>query len=210
MSAIEVLLKERHALCDTMAAVGPDAPTLCTGWLTADLAAHLLAREKRPDAAPGVVLGGPFAKHTQRVMDGYKAKGYDVMLSELRQGPPKWMRAGPLAKANVGENWIHHEDVRRANGQGPRPRDPAISEILWGSLALAAVLARRKLEGAGLVLKAADGRERTVKAGEALVTVRGQPDELALWMAGRQEAAVVELEGDPAAVAIVLATKLSI
>ena len=131
---IEVLLKERHALCDTMAEAGAEAPTLCTGWLTADLAAHLLAREKRPDAAPGVVLGGPFAKHTQRVMDGYKAKGYDVMLSELRQGPPKWMRAGPLAKANVGENWIHHEDVRRANGQGPRPPDPELDDILWGAL----------------------------------------------------------------------------
>ena len=84
---------------------------------------------------------------------------------------------GLLAKANVGENWIHHEDVRRLrNGQGPRPSDPELDDILWGSLALAAVLARRKLEGAGLVLKAADGRERTVKMAELLVTLRGQPD----------------------------------
>ena len=87
---------------------------------------------------------------------------------------------------------------------------PSLDDILWGGLALAAVLARRKLKGAGLVLKSADGRERTVKMAEPLVTLRGQPDELALWMAGRQESAVVELEGDPAAVAIVLATKLSI
>ena len=50
MSATDVLLKERAALCDTLAAVGAEAPTLCEGWLTADLAAHLLAREKRPDA----------------------------------------------------------------------------------------------------------------------------------------------------------------
>ena len=59
MSAVDVLLKERGALCDTIAETGPDAPTLCVGWLTADLAAHLMARENRPDAAAGIILPGP-------------------------------------------------------------------------------------------------------------------------------------------------------
>jgi hypothetical protein len=26
-------------------------------------------------------------------------------------------RKGPLAAANVNENYVHHEDVRRANGE---------------------------------------------------------------------------------------------
>ena len=39
---------ERLALADLMAEVGPDAPTLCGGWTTRDLAAHLLLRERRP------------------------------------------------------------------------------------------------------------------------------------------------------------------
>ncbi len=43
MTAVDVLLKERAALCDALAETGPEAPTLCAGWLTADLAAHLLA-----------------------------------------------------------------------------------------------------------------------------------------------------------------------
>jgi len=44
MSATAVLLQERAALCDTLEQYGPDAPTLCTGWMTLDLAAHLVAR----------------------------------------------------------------------------------------------------------------------------------------------------------------------
>src|SRR5262249_24979832 len=113
VSATDLLLQERGALCDTLVSVGPEAPTLCTGWLTADLAAHLLAREKRPDAGPGIIVPGPFARHTQRVMEKYKAKGYDPMITELRAGPPRLFRVGPMAAANVVENWIHHEDVRR-------------------------------------------------------------------------------------------------
>ena len=45
--------RERAALVTTMRAVGPDAPTLCGDWTTRDLAAHLVLRERRPDAAPG-------------------------------------------------------------------------------------------------------------------------------------------------------------
>ena len=48
--------RERYALCDTFEAVGPDAPTLCTPWRTRDLAAHLVIREGRPDAAVGLLV----------------------------------------------------------------------------------------------------------------------------------------------------------
>lgn len=47
---------ERHALCDLFMEVGPDAPTLCGEWTTRDLAAHLVVRESRPDAAAGILL----------------------------------------------------------------------------------------------------------------------------------------------------------
>jgi uncharacterized protein (TIGR03085 family) len=210
VSAVDVLLKERAALCDTLAQYGAEAPTLCEGWLTADLAAHLLAREKRPDAGLGIVLPGPFAKHTQRVVDQYKAKGYDVMIQELRHGPPKYFRVGPMAALNVGENWIHHEDVRRANGEGPRPADPEVDDILWSSLKTATFLARRKLKTVGLGLKTPEGQERVVKQADPLVTMVGAPGELVLFMSGRKESADVHLDGPHEAVAIVLATKLGI
>jgi uncharacterized protein (TIGR03085 family) len=210
MSAVDVLRRERQALCDTLVVVGPDAPTLCEGWLTADLAAHLLARERRPDAGPGLVLGGPFARHLQRVMDGYQAKGYGAMLDQLRAGPPWLFRIGPMAALNVGENWIHHEDVRRANGHGPRPADTELDDILWNGLRTAALMARRRLHDEGLLLRSADGRERTVKDAHPLVTITGAPGELALFMAGRKEAAEVRLDGDHAAVAAVMAAKFGL
>ncbi len=55
---------ERACLCDVLTEFGEDAPTLCEGWLTRDLAAHLFVRERRPLAMPGILLGGPFAKLT--------------------------------------------------------------------------------------------------------------------------------------------------
>ena len=45
---------EREALADALASAGPDAPTLCEGWTAHDLAAHLIAREHRPDSTPGI------------------------------------------------------------------------------------------------------------------------------------------------------------
>ena len=48
--------RERSALVESMRATGPDAPTLCEGWTTRDLAAHLVVREYRPDAAAGIVV----------------------------------------------------------------------------------------------------------------------------------------------------------
>jgi uncharacterized protein (TIGR03085 family) len=206
----DLLRRERDDLCDTLAATGPDAPTLCTGWLTADLAAHLLAREHRPDAGPGIVVGGPLARHTQRVMDGYKAGGYDQMIDALRRGPPWLFRTGPMAAPNVVENWVHHEDVRRANGQPPRPADNDADDILWGSLRLSALIARRRLGGAGLVLRTPDGRDRVVKQADPLVTLAGPPGEIVLFMSGRKEAAEVDLDGAPEAVAILRAAKLGL
>ena len=43
---------ERQALCSLLEDRGPLAPTLCEGWTTADLAAHLYVRERKPLAAP--------------------------------------------------------------------------------------------------------------------------------------------------------------
>lgn len=210
MSAVDVLLRERAELCDTLDAVGPAAPTLDEGWLSADLAAHLLARETRPDAAIGIVVPGPFARHTQRVMKRLEAKGYEHMVNALRSGPPRLHRLGPMARANVLENWIHHEDVRRPRGDGPRVLDPETDAILWDSLRLSALINKRRVKGAGLTLRTPGGRERIVKGAEPMVTVTGEPGELVLFMSGRKEAAAVELDGTPDAVALVRAAKFGL
>ena len=202
-TATQVLLKERAALCDTMEKFGPDAPTLCKGWQTIDLAAHLVAREARSDAALGLVLPGPFKRHLQIVMDRYKAKGYDALVAMLRTGPPWMHRTGPLATANVNENFIHHEDVRRASGEGPRAIDDDMDAILWRMLGFGARMSKRAVKGAALTLRTPDGRERVVSTTGDTVTMTGAPGELTLFMSGRKDAAEVTLDGEATAIAIV-------
>jgi uncharacterized protein (TIGR03085 family) len=209
VSATTVLLKERAALCDTLEKYGPEAPTLCEGWLTLDLAAHLIAREARSDAAIGLVVP-VFAGHLQRVMNRYRAKGYDTLVAMLRTGPPWMHRTGPLATANVNENFIHHEDVRRASGEGPREIDAEMSEIIWKMLGFG--VRRSRLHGVALTLRTPAGREKAItKEGEGdPVVMTGEPGELALFMSGRKEAAAVTHDGPPDAVAVVLGAELGI
>ena len=207
MTATQVLLKERAAMCDTLEKFGPEAPTLCEGWLTLDLAAHLVAREARSDAALGLVV--PALKgHLQHVMDKYKAKGSDTLVGMLRTGPPWMHRTGPLATANVNENFIHHEDVRRASGESPRTLDPEMSDIIWKMVGFA--VRKKALHGVALTLRTPDGREKVLtKEGEAVV-MTGEPGELSLFMAGRKEAAVVTHDGPPDAIAIVIGAEFGI
>lgn len=93
---MSVAQRERAALVATMRSVGPDAPTLCDGWTTRDLAAHLVIREYRVDAAPGILIP-LLAGHTAKVQDEVaRNTEWNALL------------------ANVAEMFIHHEDVRRA------------------------------------------------------------------------------------------------
>ena len=64
---------ERAALCDLFLRVGPDAPTLCEGWATDDLATHLVIRERKPLSGPGLVMGGAAARMTERILARTKA-----------------------------------------------------------------------------------------------------------------------------------------
>jgi uncharacterized protein (TIGR03085 family) len=209
MTTTESLLKERAALCDTFEKHGPEAPTLCAGWSTLDLAAHLVAREARSDAAVGLVFP-PLAKHLQNVMDRYKTRGYDALVAMLRTGPPWMHRIGLLAIANVNENFVHHEDVRRPSGDGPRALDDEMDAILWRMLGFSARMSKRSFNGAALTLRTPDGRARVVSTGGPAVSMTGVPGELTLYMSGRKEAAEVAIDGDPVAVAIVHAADLGV
>jgi uncharacterized protein (TIGR03085 family) len=209
MSATSVLLTERAAMCDTFEKFGPDAPTLCEGWTTLDLAAHLAAREARSDAAVGLVV--PFlAGHLQKVMDQYKAKGYDHLVGMLRTGPPWMHRTGPLASANVNENFVHHEDVRRPAGESPRALDEEMDQILWKMLSFGARMSRKALRGAALTLRTPDGREKVVTKDGSPVVMTGETGELILFMSGRKDAAVVTHDGSDEAVGILLAANLGV
>ena len=66
-----------------------DAPTLCDPWTTRDLAAHLVVRERRPDAAIGIVLSKA-AGYTDKVQSGVAATEWGALVDTVRSGPPVW------------------------------------------------------------------------------------------------------------------------
>src|SRR5580700_5439680 len=205
---------ERVALCALLADLGPDQPTLCEGWQTADLAAHLVLRERRPDASAGII-GGPLARYTRMVQSRLAQRTpYADLIKLIRTGPPRFSPMGiPGAdeRINVVEFFVHHEDVRRAQPDWePREIDQALSDIFWRRLGVARLLLRKAPVGVELVREGGqsrDGRVRiTAKAKTPVVTVIGTPAELTLWCMGRTSAARVRLDGSDADVAALRAT----
>jgi uncharacterized protein (TIGR03085 family) len=201
MDSTSLLRKERQALCDTLTELGPDAPTLCEGWTTADLAAHLMVREREPLAAAGILLPGPFARFNHRRMEAAKAGGYQRLIDWLRGGPYGLWRLRPMQAVNVGEYFVHHEDARRANGLEPRPADPDLDGALWRMLRTFGRRQLRQLRGFGVVAQAPDGRSTVLRKGFPEARIAGAPGEVVLYVMGRKQAARVELSGSEMAVA---------
>ncbi|GAA1336024.1 TIGR03085 family metal-binding protein [Saccharothrix algeriensis] len=193
---------ERRLLTGLFAEVGPDAPTLCDPWRTRDLAAHLVLRERRPDAAAGILLP-PLAGHTRAVQDRYAARPWGELVALVRSGPPRWSPYALLDEAvNSVEYFVHHEDVRRArDGWEPRSPDPRRDAVLWRGLRAAARLTYRR-SPVGVVLRRPDGESITAKAGADPVVLTGQVSELLVHAFGR-ERAEVEYDGGRDAVAAV-------
>ena len=54
---------------------------------------------------------------------------------------------------NLNEFFVHHEDVRRANGSGPRTNPPAEDAALFRNVARARWFLSRRLRGVGLELE---------------------------------------------------------
>ena len=98
MSPVNVARLERAAICDLFDELGPDQPTLCEGWTTRDLAAHLVTRERRPDAAVGILVK-PVSGFTEQVRAAAAKRPFDELIGQLRR-PPFWtMSAGPYHHA---------------------------------------------------------------------------------------------------------------
>jgi uncharacterized protein (TIGR03085 family) len=201
---------ERAALCALLEETGPRAPTLCEGWQTLDLAAHLVLRERRPDAAAGV-MGGPLAGHTERVRRTLIDRTpYQQLVDEIRNGPPRlsvFALPGMDERLNTVEYFVHHEDVRRgADGWQPRDLSEGLTDALWQRLSASKLLFRRSPVGVELArddLITDRGQRQvrmTARARTPVVTVTGHPAELILWALGRTGAAQVRLDGNTDAV----------
>ena len=189
--------RERRELAELFEQVGPDAPTLCEGWDASDLAAHIVVRERRPDTGPGILFA-PLAGYSEKVRRGYASKPWPELVELVRSGPPllsPFALPGVDRLANTMEFFIHHEDVRRANGLGPREGIDDVQRAIADVLRRAARLYARRMGDAGLVLVLPDGSTITARSGEPAANLIGPPIELALYLTGRKAAAQVELEG---------------
>ncbi|WRZ93464.1 TIGR03085 family metal-binding protein [Streptomyces sp. NBC_01007] len=194
--------RERLLLADLLEAVGPDAPTLCEGWNSRDLAAHVVVRERRPDAAGGLVVK-QLAPRLERVMAEFAEKPYEELIQLIRTGPPRFspFSLKQLDEAsNVVEYYVHTEDVRRAQPDWtPRELDTVFQEALWSRLDRTARLMGRGAP-TGVVLRRPNGQTTVLNKGTPVVTVTGEPSELLLFGFGRQSVADVELDGDKDAI----------
>ncbi len=201
--------RERLLLADLLETAGPEAPTLCEDWKTRDLAAHVVVRERRPDAAGGILIK-QLAPRLDRVMEEFTAKPYEELIQLIRTGPPRF---SPFSlkqideASNTIEFYIHTEDVRRARPDWtPRELDPVFQDALWSRLERTARLMGRG-SPTGLVLRRPNGQTAVAHRGTPVVTVTGEPAELLLFLYGRQQVADVELDGEKDAIAKLHETK---
>lgn len=201
------ILSERRELCALFLDLGPDAPTCCEGWRTRHLAAHLWAREHRPDVGPGLVLGGVFGRHTARVEAKVAERPYEQLVADLRAGAPVQWPGRWAPSFDTHEWFVHHEDVRRANGSGPRDDLGDLDDELWKALGRWGRQLTRKLD-IGVTLETPDGRSREARSGAPVATLVGAPGELLLFLFGR--AGQVEVRGDAAATAAIAAANFGI
>ncbi len=193
VAGVKTARSERAALVDAARAAGPDAPTLCGEWTVRELLAHLVLREGRLDAAAGILLR-PLARYTERVQAEIAARPFEHLLDAVASGPPRW---SPMRlvdeQANLGEFFVHTEDIRRAvTGWTPRALGENVERGLHDVVAR---IARLTMRGAPLRISLTTEAGTVVAAGRGpAVAVIGAIGEVTMWAFGRDEA-LVTFEG---------------
>lgn len=205
---------ERLLLCEELDRLGPDRPTLCEGWQTRDLAAHIAVRDGRPDLSLGRVvpfLSGHLEREQRKIANG----DYAALVDRVRRGAPAW---NPMSHpkvdevTNLIEFFVHHEDVLRAQPDWtPRELSPQLEGKLWAALRRTARLMFRKA-ATGIVLIAEGHGRYAAKLPDdhGTVILRGAPGELVLFAYGRTSVARVELEGDADDIAVLKGAELGL
>jgi uncharacterized protein (TIGR03085 family) len=212
-------VSERRDLAATLRRTEPAAPTLSGEWTAAQLAAHLVLRERSATELLGRLPNRRMQDFAQREIDRLVAREpYERIVAAVEDGPSwrdarfpvptalVWSVPAVRERANLLEYLVHHEDVRRA-GPSWTPRDlPAdlVAEV-YRRLPVSVRLTMRQVP-VGVALQRPGHRPALTpraKRHGAKVTVTGQPVELVLFAFGRRSVAEVELTGEPADIAAV-------
>ncbi|MDX1885718.1 TIGR03085 family metal-binding protein [Mycolicibacterium sp. 120270] len=199
--------RERAELVNTMRAVGPEAPTLCGDWTTRDLAAHLILRERRPDAAAGILVPKLAGYTARKQKELAERTDWPELLELVASGPPLYSPLRLLDPlVNTTEMFIHHEDVRRAGPEWqPRRLDDALTSALRRQVRFVARMSMRRAPAA-VTLREPDGTTLASLGRGPSCTITGEPPELLLFVSGR-DAALIEFEGDADTIAAVRAAR---
>jgi uncharacterized protein (TIGR03085 family) len=207
---------ERHELAHTLRVAGPEAPTLCAGWNAAQLTAHLVLRERSLAEPLGrLPIARLRARGTSALGRYLDRTGYPAAVSQFEAGAPRWspFALPPARASNLLEYVIHHEDVRRA-GEGWSPRALPIARqraIWWWLRRVARFTLRRVPVGVELVWPShGSAVVRRPRDGRPVVTVTGDPVELALVAFGRQRVARVDYDGDAGDVAALAGARIAV
>ena len=193
---------ERSAFVTTLRDTSPEAATLCGEWNAAQLTAHLVLRERSLTEVAGRLPQQRFQQIAQRGIDRFVAgRTYAELVDQFAAGPPRWSPFSVPAlrdAVNLLEYLVHHEDVRRAvPSVGPRDLPSDVQDAVWGRLRLPAKMTLRQVPQSVRLVAPGRGEIVTRAKGTRVVTVTGDPVELALVVMGRQRVAKVAYDGPP-------------
>ena len=193
---------ERLSVAALLREMGPDAPTLCEGWTTLDLAVHLVIRDRYPEALPANASDKAgkvefFAKRTAMRESELKALPWEKLVGMVAAGPGVLSPMGwtPVdVLTNTGEFYVHHEDIRRARkGWEPRNILPELEAQLWNVCKPLAHSPSVRNEGPLIVRAPGYGELHVGNTDEGAAVLEGKPSELVMYLFGRKDHAQVSL-----------------
>jgi uncharacterized protein (TIGR03085 family) len=200
---------ERTRLCDLALETGPDAPTLCGDWDVRHLVAHLVVRETSPLAA-GIVVP-PLAGVTDKETDRVAKKSFEKLVKRVRKARNPMALPGVDKALNTAEYFVHHEDIRRAApAWEPRTLTEDEQDALWKVVRMSGKGLVRPA-GVPVVARRSDtGAESTLRGGDDPVTITGEPQELVLFLYGRDQTRGLTFDGTDGRVAKLREARLGI
>jgi uncharacterized protein (TIGR03085 family) len=208
---------ERRELAATLRATGPGVPTLCGGWTSEQLAAHLVLRERSLVEVVGRLPIAALHEYAEQRLDRYAtSRPFGRLADEVLTGPPWWSpwSIPPLREAvNLLEYTVHHEDLRRGAGDlSPRPLPVDRQWAIWRKLRAASRFTLRSVPVTVVLAWPSHGEigPRRNRPGRPTVTATGDPVELALVAFGRQRAAHVDYTGATEAIDTLTGARIAI
>ena len=191
-------IDERARLAHVLSDLGPGRPTLCEGWQTQHLAAHVVLRDRAPWRRSDRTTS-ELAAHSE------DRSSFDDLVVEVAQGP-RW----PSATSRVAETMnllelvVHTEDVVRAQPGGLQVaagevRSAEHEAELWSQFRLFARLMYLAVP-TGVILVVTDGPRavaRRPRRGHGTVVVSGPVGEIIMHGFGRGAASSVRVDGTP-------------